>query len=225
MQIEMSTTIGELAKALAAAQGELTPAIKDAVNPHFRSKYADLGAVWDACRVPLAAHGLSVSQWPGPFADGCASLVTVLAHASGEWVRYGMTIPVAKSDPQGYGSAITYARRYSLAAVVGVYQDDDDANAATAKPKQERKRVEAQPAPNGNGHDATETAQRVLGGEECISEGQRKRLYALMKEGGHGADEVKAWLASEYGITSSTAIPKTKYDAICEAVGNPGPLN
>jgi len=135
---DTSPTIASLAKALAAAQGEVEGAVKGKANPAFRSKYADLAAVWDACREALTKHGLAVVQSPGPCADGRMEMTTMLAHASGEWMRGTLTIPLAKVDAQAYGSATTYARRYALAAFVGVAPEDDDGNAAvgSAPPRQ-----------------------------------------------------------------------------------------
>ena len=124
-----SETIAELAAALAKAQGEIRGAEKDRENPHFRSQYATLDSVWKACRAALSANGLSVAQG----IDGDA-LVTLLAHSSGQW--YESRLPVAlPADPQKAGSAITYLRRYSLAAMVGVAPtDDDDAEGACGRP-------------------------------------------------------------------------------------------
>ena len=138
-----SDSIKELATALYKVQGELTYAKKDSANPFFKSRYADLESVWDACRDLLASNGLSVSQFPGSYCeiDKSMSLTTILLHESGEWISNEMTLPVSKVDPQGAGSAITYMRRYALAAVVGVVQADDDANAAT-NPKSVTKPVE-----------------------------------------------------------------------------------
>ncbi|MED5549804.1 MAG: ERF family protein [Pseudomonadota bacterium] len=126
-----SETLTKLAEALAQAQAEIEGAHKASTNPHFRSKYADLGAVWDACRGPLTKHGLSVVQFPRS-SDGCVELETVLMHKSGEWMSDTLRLPVGKQDAQGYGSAMTYARRYSLMAVVGIAPEDDDANAAVS---------------------------------------------------------------------------------------------
>ena len=125
-----SESIANLAKALSIVQGKLTHAKKDSANPFFKSKYADLESVWDACRSLLAENGLAVMQFPGEFVDGTMSLNTVLTHSSGEYMSYLMSVPVTKPDAQGAGSALTYMRRYALAAVVGVVQADDDANAA-----------------------------------------------------------------------------------------------
>ena len=129
--MEMSPEIDELAGALAKAQGAIRAAVKDSLNPHFKSKYADLAGVMEAAREPLSSNGLSVTQWPGECADNQMSMTTVLAHSSGQWMRETLTIPLSKVDAQGYGSATTYARRYALAAAVGIVQDDDDGNAAS----------------------------------------------------------------------------------------------
>ena len=127
-----SESIAKLATALSIVQGKLTHAKKDSVNPFFKSKYADLESVWDACRNLLAENGLAVMQFPGEFVDGTMSLNTVLTHSSGEYMSYLMSVPVTKPDAQGAGSALTYMRRYALAAVVGVVQADDDGNAASS---------------------------------------------------------------------------------------------
>ena len=130
--MNQSESIAKLATALSIVQGKLTHAKKDSENPYFKSKYADLESVWDACRDLLAANGLSVMQFPGEFIDGTMSMTTILAHSSGEWIGQEMSLPVSKPDAQGSGSALTYMRRYALAAVVGVVQADDDANAAVS---------------------------------------------------------------------------------------------
>ncbi len=123
--------INELAKALALAQAEIGGAKKDSSNPFFKSKYADLESVWEACRGPLTKHGLSVTQLVGSDDKGL-NLTTMLLHSSGQSITTTCSVPVSKqNDPQAAGSAITYFRRYQLAAIVGVYQTDDDAELAT----------------------------------------------------------------------------------------------
>jgi hypothetical protein len=124
-----SSSVAALAAALAKAQAVLIGAKKDAANPFFKSTYADLQSVWDACRQPLASNGLSVVQTMDMTEFGPV-LVTTLMHASGEWIEGRLPIWAVKQDPQGLGSAITYARRYALAAIVGIYQTDDDAESA-----------------------------------------------------------------------------------------------
>jgi hypothetical protein len=134
--MEQSENIAELATALAIAQGQIENALKTRENPHFRSKYADLAGVWDACRDALTANGLSVIQSPGELVDGRMAMTTQLCHKSGQWVRGSLTIPLGKADAQAYGSAVTYSRRFALAAFVGISPADDDGEAATAaKPK------------------------------------------------------------------------------------------
>jgi hypothetical protein len=130
-----SETIGELAKALAIAQGEIQNAKKDSENPFFKSKYADLAAVREAIQAPFAKNGLAVSQFPRTvFTDDTTivSIETILTHASGEWLSGELAAIPTKTDPQGIGSCLTYLRRYALSAIAGVASEvDDDGNAAS----------------------------------------------------------------------------------------------
>lgn len=128
-----SEQINELLSALAKAQGELNGAKKDAKNPFFKSSYASLASVWDAVREPLAKNGLSVIQTTDEV-EGVTYLVTLLGHASGQWIEGRLKLNPVKSDPQGLGSAISYARRYALQAIVGTYAEDDDGNMASHHP-------------------------------------------------------------------------------------------
>lgn len=130
--MEQSNEIDKLAGALAKAQGKITGALKDSSNPFFKSKYADLAACWDACRSQLSDNGLSVIQLTDVDDQGVL-VVTTLAHESGQWVRGKLRMMPKDATPQGIGSAITYARRYALAAVVGLAQVDDDGNAASGR--------------------------------------------------------------------------------------------
>lgn len=136
-----SEQINELGSALAKAQGQIEGAKKDSENPFFKSKYADLASVWEACRKQLSDNGLSITQCPEESDNGIA-VETMIIHSSGQWIKSRYTMPVSKLDAQAVGSAITYARRYALAAIVGIAPEDDDGNAAAkAKPeaKQEQK--------------------------------------------------------------------------------------
>ena len=128
-----SEQVNDLAEALAKAQGSMRGAKKSADNPFFKSKYADLSEVWEACREALSSNGLSVTQTTN-ILDGQMVMETTLLHSSGQWLKGVYPIKPTKDDPQGMGSAITYCRRYSLAAMVGVAQEDDDGNAASAQP-------------------------------------------------------------------------------------------
>lgn len=148
MSLSWSDSIAAIAPAFIKAQSVSECAVKDSTNPHFKNKYADLGSVWDACRDGLHKNGLGVIQSPGEFANGTVPMTTMLIHSSGEWVRGEMSIPVSKSDAQGYGSAVTYARRYALGAMIGIIADDDDGNAASHPPaKREPPRQQRNDAP------------------------------------------------------------------------------
>lgn len=128
--MNQSESIAKLAAALSKAQGALNGAKKDSDNPFFKSKYADLESVWHACRQPLADNELSVIQTTD-FVEGKPLLITTLAHSSGEWIRSITPLFMTKFDSHTMGSALTYARRYALAAMVGVVQTDDDGNEAS----------------------------------------------------------------------------------------------
>ena len=123
-----------IAKALASAQLEMQNPGFDSVNPHFKNKFASLAAVRNAVVPILAKHGIAMMQ-NLMSVDGAVSCQTLLIHESGQMLSFGpLVLPVSKNDAQGFGSAATYARRYSLMAVAGVVGDvDDDANAASSK--------------------------------------------------------------------------------------------
>ena len=140
-----SDSIGNLALALAKAQGEMGAAAKDASNLHFRSKYADLSSIMDACREPLSKHGLAVTQLPGRGEDGSVQLTTILMHESGEHLGSTISSRPAQENPQVVGSILTYLRRYALASVVGVVSDDDDGEAASAPARQQRAPTREEP--------------------------------------------------------------------------------
>lgn len=125
----------ELAKAIAAAQAELRPAPKDSNNPHFKSTYASLQSIADTARPILSKHGLAVIQtFERVEAGDVMHITTTLLHISGGAISGTLSLKPERANPQGIGSAITYARRYSLAAILGmVTDDDDDANAASGK--------------------------------------------------------------------------------------------
>lgn len=121
----MTENIADLAAALAKAQSAIKGAAKDKANPYFKSRYADLASVWDACRKALTDNGLSVVQLPA-LSDAGVSVTTILMHASGQYIESELSSPVKEIAPQPIGSVITYLRRYALAAIAGVAPDDDD---------------------------------------------------------------------------------------------------
>lgn len=165
-----SPEVKDLFTALSKAQGEISAAKKDSVNSFFKDRnnkehhYADLESVWDAVRAPLAKHGLCVIQTVSYHQTvsgqaGVTGLLTTLGHSSGQWIDSFYPLNPIKNDPQGMGSAITYARRYALAAMLGVVQADDDGEVAMNRPKLPG----GQPAPqvfpdqpsNGDGYEPT----------------------------------------------------------------------
>jgi hypothetical protein len=141
--MQTSEQISELAAALAIAQGQIEAAPKDSVNPHFKSRYADLASCWAAAREPLAKNGLCVVQAPVCVEEtGFVSVESMLLHKSGQWIRNNFGCKPRDIGPQGVGAAATYLRRYGFCALVGVVADeDDDGNAAQGMPKQQKQQA------------------------------------------------------------------------------------
>jgi hypothetical protein len=127
-----SDDIKDLAAALCKAQSEMGGAVKDANNPFFKSKYADLGSVIRAIKEPFANNGLSYSQLPIT-SDAGVGVTTILMHISGQWLSSDLILKPVKNDPQAAGSTLTYARRYALQSIAGIPSEDDDGNAASSK--------------------------------------------------------------------------------------------
>lgn len=126
-----SEQINELVAAIVKAQLAMEPAKKEVTNPFFHKKYADLPTCWQAVE-SFRKEGIAIVQSPAEGPDGFVLLDTQLSHTSGQWMRSRLKIRIAKDDPQGYGSAITYARRYALGCMTGlVTEEDDDGNAAS----------------------------------------------------------------------------------------------
>jgi len=131
--MQWSESIDKIIPALLKAQTEMKDAEKAGRNPVFKSTYPKLENVWDACKDPLHKNGLVLVQSPQSGPNDTYGVETTIFHSSGQWVRDTLLLKPSKNDPQGAGSAITYSRRYSLAAMVGVMQEDDDANQASVK--------------------------------------------------------------------------------------------
>ena len=139
----------KFAPAFLKLQSELEPVKKDSANPFFKSKYADLSSILEAVQPLLKKHEFMVFQEPGNLGEKLAMTTTIM-HVSGEYIRSTVAFPVVKNDPQGYGSAITYARRYSLQSILGLPVVDDDGNAASQQPRQQAKQP-VKPAPAQTG--------------------------------------------------------------------------
>ena len=147
--MDSSPDITELSKALFSIQNNLPPAIKDARNTFVGNDYATLNSVMETCRDALYSHGIWLVQLPCPapveHGSGHIGLETRLTHVeSGQWLSSVTVIPLPKSDPQGLGSALTYARRYSLCTILGIITEDDDGNAASVHPQRQH-RPQSQP--------------------------------------------------------------------------------
>jgi len=159
--MKTSENIGELAKALAAFQGEVKQPEKDAVNPHFKNRYVTLDGIVKSIHAAGPKHGLSFIQVPTVGEQG-VSVSTVILHSSGQFIEFEpITLPMDRKNAQGAGSAITYAKRYSLAAAFGIVSDeDDDGNQASEPPKASQQR---QSAPKQDGNIITAQQMKALG--------------------------------------------------------------
>lgn len=180
--------------AFVAAQKAFAPALKTSSNPHFKSKYADLAACVEAVLDALHANDIGIMQPTYEDATG-VTVSTLFLHTSGESMDGGkLHVPAAKQDPQGYGSALTYARRYSLMAACGIAPEDDDGNAAS-RPQQRQQAPRQAPAPKPEPvpvTDAAVIATHITALEEC------KTLDSLKATFG------KAWTATHSPVVKAT---------------------
>jgi len=183
--LRSSESIAKLTEALSKAQGIIEGAIKDTDNPFFKSKYADLSSVWQACRQPLSQNGLAVMQTIETHNDKYI-LVTTLSHSSGEWMRSFMPILLVKHDPQSFVAAVTYCRRASLAAMVGVCPADDDGESAMGRDHVQSKHIP-------------------------LTEAQSAELDSLLEED-HSKDWVIREVCSKKGVNSIYEIDGTYYE-------------
>lgn len=164
--------------ALAAAQMEMGPALKDSTNPAFKSKYADLASVMAAAMPALNKHGICVIQ-PICDEDGKRYVKTVLAHEGGETLDCRVELIVAKNDMQGYGSAVTYARRYGLMAMAGIAPEDDDGNAAVVAAPKSEPRAQAS-RDEGNAKAGAMVAESISRSVQSISNAETMDALAAI---------------------------------------------
>lgn len=202
-----SESVDALAIALASAQGEMPTVAKDKANTFFKSKYADLASVIQTVAPIITKHGLSVTQFPD--FDGTHDLLTTrLIHASGQWIEASMRLMPVKQDPQSQGSALTYARRYSYCAALGIVADEDDDGEAASRT-------------NGNGHPATSSAPakattkvqappRRAPSEPSLQVPPMRKLFAMLKGVGVEENERHSWASTVLGheITSFTNLTR-----------------
>lgn len=204
----------EISKALVKAQKEFAPALKTNTNPHFRSKYVGLDGCIEAVIDALNKHGIMLMQKNHPNDNG-VSVETVFIHESGESISAGiLTVPASKQDPQGYGSALTYARRYSLMAACGIAPEDDDGNAAKAPetrvpaPNFTKERLVAMELAKSSAIDAY-NAGDFKGAHDCIyvdlkSNEEIKYVWFQMKDMPAVRRAIKEWRQANVPVTPLT---------------------
>lgn len=221
--MKRSEAINELAAALAKAQGDIQPAVKDKTNPHYKSSYADLASCWDAIRAPLSKNGLSVIQGSSTIEDG-VKITTILMHTSGQWFEEDLIMIPRDDSPQAAGSAITYGRRYSLMGMVGISPGDDDeeeddghaATLPTRKTQNQKPQVQPKQAqkPDVLPPEGARDKSKMPATEQ-----QRKFVYALMK-GNLGFDDAlaKKFMFEETGKDSGKDLTMADVDKIAAGV-------
>ena len=207
----MSSEIGELAAALAAAQGELEPATKNAQNPMLRNKYADLASCYEACRKVLPQKGLAVSQICMPCDKGMVRVKTVLMHTSGQWISSECTLEAVGNKgvngAQAAGSAITYARRYGLSAIVGLVADEDDDGCNAGPNQKERVQQTRQQAKANNPDPMTKAQHSAVMAYLTRRHGNDRQGYI---------DELSAFFGRT--ITSSAELTKSMASEFLDAI-------
>ncbi len=198
--MNQSPQLDQLFTALAKAQGEMAGAAKDCANPFFKSRYADLSSVWTACREPLSKNGLSVLQIVQS-SDLGDVLHTTLGHSSGQYMTSTMPIRIKTggNDLQALGAAITYLRRFSLAAIVGVAPDDDNDG-------------------NGSNYKVQPKAEPAIVPVPFVSTAQLSTLRGSMAQcGNEFVTKVMEWLATK-GIMALDKMPITLFEVVKKRV-------
>lgn len=201
-----SETITKLAAALVKFNGEISRVAKDASNPFFKNKYASLDSIIDEARPVLTKNGLSILQLPS--GDGeHAIMKTLLLHESGEWIESeALIIKPVKSDPQAYGSCISYMRRYSLTSFLSLNTgEDDDANISSGKQHNKVPYKAPQPAEND---------------KAALNDKQIQRLYSIAHAAGIDHPTVLKHIEAKFNIKSTTELTKVNYDTMCKGYEN-----
>jgi len=213
-----SDVIKDLADAMSKFQGEVKNPKRTATNPFFKSLYTPLDVLIDTAKPVLAKHGLSYLQ--SCCGDGTNIIVTTLImHNSGEWIELDpLTLKADKPTAQGAGSAITYARRYALAAALGLAsEEDDDGNGAEPPKKGKQPVADPKPQMPPQAPQQTQTVQTPKSDVvpvDVISKPQRERLFALAK----GDAELCKTIVSKHGYAHSADIKKIDYSKICDEI-------
>ena len=220
--MERSEHVGNLAKALSQAQAQFKSIKRECSNPFFRSRYADLAAIIDATRDALSKNGLAVVQTVSP--GESLELETTLMHESGEWLSSKLVLKPKADDPQAAGSAMTYARRYSLGAILNVAsEDDDDGNSASKGGGDNAGKPPATPPAHQDAPQAARQPQ-VSNPDSPATEAQKKAIHTILSK--IGVTDRDAQLARmneilkpELPITTSAALCKGEASVLIDALG------
>lgn len=221
-----SESLDKIIPALLNAQKEIKSAIKESENPFFKSKYADLSSTWHACKDALHKFDLVISQTLLSTAEG-QCLNTTLFHTSGQWIKGSCPLFVKQGSMQELGSAISYARRYSIAAICGVVTEDDDANKADGKEIPKANSFVQNNGLYGNAGELAQSDNSLPDAAELfhqpeqrdpslISEKQEKMFYARCKQLNMGNQSIRDFLSSSLGVFHSAHIPKKDFNKMLE---------
>ena len=194
-----STEIGQISEALAKAQGQIQGAMEDSKNPFFKSDYADLTSVWKACKKPLSENGLAVFQ-SLIYDNGIQFVITTLSHSSGQWFKSMMQVKPNKDDMQALGAAITYARRFSLSALIGMYPKGEDDDAESTMDRDEKPINLVIP----HGYDHKKVDQYIDGLSKHYGKGPSTIKKQAMDNPKSFWDAYDVWLAKKEKTTSPT---------------------
>ena len=199
--METSQTIGKISDALAKAQGQMKPALFNAVNPHYKSKYASLASIREACRDALSQNNIAVIQSTS-VEENRVIVTTLLAHGeSGEWIRDQLSLKLMKEDAQAVGSAITYARRYSLSSMIGIVADeDDDGENAVKRPQNGKSSDPKLVVVNKNKPSGKKNAGSVGSKATQSRVAKIRKIFSLSAQLGHTPDQMKAIIGQLIGL-------------------------
>lgn len=204
-----SESILKIAPALLKAQRSMQAALKQASNPHFGSKFADLTSVIEVAQPALNDNGIVFLQ-PLSFHENRVCVTTILMHESGEWISDVLEVPLSKQDAQGLGSATTYGRRYGLQAFIGIKAVDDDGNAAS-EPVQQKAEIKKFPAPKN-------LTQALTASVSFITEEQRLYFIESATKRGKSKNDIVVALKAA-GINKTNEIPAVDYDSWVDWAG------
>jgi hypothetical protein len=211
--LQQSENLEKLFEALSKSQSVMKPAVLDMTNPHFKSRYASLTSVHESCKGPLSDNGLSIIQQVFSSESGYY-IRTMVGHSSGQWMANVFKLIVGRQDMQALGSAITYARRYGLSALIGIVDtEDDDANAAMPEIKKEIVRPMPPPREVPAPVPSAPTPQQ----KGSLSEKQLNRYFAIAKGAGYPPAMARAVVVGLCGKGLSEC-SRQDYDKVCEYV-------